>query len=141
MSAPHCPLPPGRRRALVWMLRGIGLLSLSALGAVVIPHAWMDGIHRAIGLGGLPDLPVVGYLARSLSLFYAWLGIVPLYASRDVDRHIGLIRLFAATGLLVGIIQTLIDLAAPLPLWWTLAESGFLFAYFCALWIIARRNP
>jgi hypothetical protein len=136
---PAIAIPPRRRRALVWMLRGIGILSLSALGAVFIPHAWMDAIHRAIGLGELPDLPVVEYLSRSLSLFYAWLGIVPLYAARDIERHLGLIRLFAASGLAVCVIQTAIDFAAPLPLWWTLAESGFLFAYFGSLWALAKR--
>jgi len=120
------------------MLRGIGILSLSALGAVVIPHAWMDAIHRAIGLGELPDLPVVEYLSRSLSLFYAWLGVIPLYASLNIERHIGLIRLFAASGLVIGLLQTLIDFAAPLPVWWTVAEGGFLFAYFGSLWVLAK---
>lgn len=131
-------LPPGRQRALVVLLRVLGALSLSALGAVVIPHQWMNAIHRSIGLGDLPDLPVVEYLSRSLSLFYAWLAIVPFYAAGDVPRHLGLIRLFAASGLLVGVIQTAIDLAAPLPLWWTAAEGAFLFLYFGALGFLSR---
>lgn len=142
MSAPTSPiaLPPRRRRALAWMLRGIGLVSLSALGAILIPHEWMDRIHRAIGLGDLPDLPMVAYLARSLSLFYAWLGAVAFYASFDIERHLGLIRFFATTGLTVGVIQTGIDLSAPLPGWWTLAEGGFLFGYFGILLGLARRS-
>ncbi|MBL9151384.1 MAG: hypothetical protein JNK37_02810 [Verrucomicrobiales bacterium] len=133
-------ISPSRQRALVILLRVLGGLSLSAIGAVFIPHAWMNAIHRTIGLGDLPDLPVVEYLSRSLSLFYAWLAIVPIYASLDVPRHLGLIRLFALSGLLVGVIQTIIDVTAPLPLWWTVAEGAFLFLYFGALWVLSRSS-
>lgn len=127
-------LSPGRRSAIAWMLRGIGLLSVSALIAVILPGAWMDAIHRSLGLGELPALPVVGYLSRSLSLFYAWLAIVPLWAARDVERHLGLIRLFAVTGLSAAAIQTAIDLHSQLPWWWTAAEIGFRFLFFGVLW-------
>ncbi|MCB1091839.1 MAG: hypothetical protein KDL87_09925, partial [Verrucomicrobiae bacterium] len=114
------------------------MLSLSAIGAVFIPHEWMNRIHERMGLGPLPDLPMIGYLARSLSLFYAWLGAIALYVSFDPDRHLGLIRQFALTGLAVGVIQTGIDLLAPVPLWWTASEGAFLFAYFGGLFWLSR---
>ncbi len=40
---------------------------LTALGAVVMPFDWMNVIHRQAGLGELPDVPIVGYLTRSIS--------------------------------------------------------------------------
>ena len=131
-------IAPDRQCAIAWMLRGIGSLSLAALLAIVMPHSWMDAIHRALGLGELPAIPMVGYLSRSLSLFYAWLAIVPLYASCDIPRHLGLIRLFAVTGLIAATLQTAIDFSAPLPHWWTAAEIGFRFSFFGILLALTR---
>lgn len=44
---------------------------LAALFAVVIPQWCMVEIHCLLGLGELPDRPIVGYLARSASALYA----------------------------------------------------------------------
>ncbi len=50
---------------LVWLLRFGGAVMLLALGAVVMPYEWMNGVHRNVGLGDLPHVPIVGYLTRS----------------------------------------------------------------------------
>ena len=132
------PPSPTRLRIVTLMLRSLGAVSCSAVIAVMIPHAWMDRIHQRIGLGELPDLPMVDYLSRSLSLFYAWLGILVIRASFDVIRHLRWIRFFAASGLVVAVIQTAIDFLAPVPSWWLVAEGGFLFAYFGTLAWLTR---
>ncbi len=118
------------------MLRWLGVVSFSALGAVLMPHAWMDHIHRTIGLGELPDLPMVSYLSRSLSLFYAWLGALVFFTSFDLNRYLPLVRFIAWGGLGVAVLQTWIDATSPVPTWWLLSEGGFLFAYFgLLLWL------
>ena len=122
------------------MLRGLGLVSLSALGAVLMPHVWMDQIHQSIGMGELPDLPMISYLARSLSLFYAWLGALVFFASFDLTRYLPLIRFFAWGGLVVAVLQTWIDATSPVPIWWLLAESAFLFVYFGTLLWLTRKT-
>jgi len=61
-------------QVLKLFLRLIGSAALLALIFVAAPHAWMDAIHAQMGMGQLPDAPVVGYLARSTSAFYALLG-------------------------------------------------------------------
>ena len=61
-------------KALVILLRFVGVGSLSALVAVVMPSTWMAATHRWLGLGEMPTGPVVEYLARSLSAFYAVMG-------------------------------------------------------------------
>ncbi|MCB1229822.1 MAG: hypothetical protein KDN19_06130 [Verrucomicrobiae bacterium] len=127
-----------RHRVVTLMLRSLGAVSCSAFFAVMMPHAWMDRIHQRIGLGELPDLPMVAYLSRSLSLFYAWLGILVIWTSFEVDRHWRWIRVFAFTGLGVAIVQTAIDFLAPVPTWWLIAESGFLFGYFGLLAWLTR---
>ena len=69
------------RRVLTWILRIYGVLALPALIFVVAPHDWMRAIHSWAELGVMPDTPVVWYLARSTSAFYAILGGLYLLAS------------------------------------------------------------
>ena len=40
-------------RILIWLLRMDGVLMLSALGAVVMPFAWMNAIHQPAGLAAM----------------------------------------------------------------------------------------
>ena len=81
-------------RALKLILRVMGSSSLLALIFIGVPHSWLESIHAALGMGQLPDQPVVGYLARSTSAFYAmagglfWVvtfGIVLLFLSRRLE--------------------------------------------------------
>ena len=64
-----------QERVLCFFLRWVGGVSLLALVAVFMPYSWMDTIHQALGMGTLPAVPIVGYLARSLSLFYALMAV------------------------------------------------------------------
>ncbi|MCB0315506.1 MAG: hypothetical protein KDH84_20010, partial [Calditrichaeota bacterium] len=74
-------------QALRFILRMIGGASLFALIFIFVPYEWMNEIHHGIGLGELPEAPVVGYLARSVSAFYALFGGLFLLLSLDVKRH------------------------------------------------------
>src|SRR5215471_12255409 len=58
-------------KVLVLLLRIVGVPALFALVAVFMPVSWMAATHRWLGLGEMPTGPVVEYLARSLSAFYA----------------------------------------------------------------------
>ena len=58
-------------RCLKVLVRILGTGSATVAVFVVVPYAWMNAIHQWLGLGTLPDTPVVGYLARSTSAFYA----------------------------------------------------------------------
>jgi hypothetical protein len=60
---------------LRYFLRIPGLFGLDA---VFVPLSWMDATHRWLGLGEMPTAPVVEYLARSVSAFYAVLGALCL---------------------------------------------------------------
>src|SRR4051794_12836969 len=74
-------------RRLCWFLRITAVVLLPAAGAVVMPYAWMNAIHHALGLGTLPDAPLVAYLTRSLSALYAGLGVYCWILSGDVKRY------------------------------------------------------
>jgi hypothetical protein len=79
-------------KALVLLLRFMGVPALFALVAVVMPVSWMAATHRWLGLGEMPTAPVVEYLARSLSAFYAVMGALCLVVAADLERYWPLVR-------------------------------------------------
>lgn len=85
-------------RILVWLLRLGGAVMLTALGAVVMPFDWMNSIHRQVGLGELPHVPIVGYLTRSISALYALHGALLVFMAVDVRRYLPVVRFLAMAG-------------------------------------------
>ena len=69
------------------ILRLLGGSSLTAVIFVAAPTAWMRDIHASLGMGPLPEGPVVGYLARSTSAFYALVGGLFWLVSFDLQRQ------------------------------------------------------
>ena len=53
-------------KALVLLLRFVGVSALLALVAVFMPVSWMAATHRRLGPGEMPTAPVVEYLAHFL---------------------------------------------------------------------------
>ena len=60
----HVGGPPMNRpeKALVLLLRLSAVLLLTAIVPAVMPFAWMKSIHRLLGMGELPEGPIIGYL-------------------------------------------------------------------------------
>jgi hypothetical protein len=110
-------------RALVVVLRAFGALDLLAFGAVVMPRPWMAATYTWVGLGTLPDAPIVGYLTRSASALYALHGALVLFISFDVRRYWRMITFLAAAALVHGAIMAGIDVAVGMPQPWTLYEG------------------
>ena len=104
-------------------LRIIGTAALLALVAVVMPYSWMNAIHQSLGMGRLPDQPVVGYLARSTSAFYAFFGGLLWLVSFDLRRHRPVLCYMGAATVLFGITLFAVDLLEGLPLYWSLFEG------------------
>lgn len=104
-------------------LRISGTVCGLALGAVLMPRAWMETIHRALGLGPLPQGPMFEYLARSASALYASLGMLLWLLSGDVQRYRPLIRGYGLLLLFLAPLLLLIDLHVGQPLFWTLLEG------------------
>ncbi len=124
---------------LVLVLRGSAVVLLTALVPVFFPYAWMQAIHRAIGLGELPAQPIIEYMARSLSAFYACYGVLILYLSLDVVRRAPVIRVLAILGLTFGVAMVGIDLVSGLPLSWALSEGPFIFVLGLVVLLLARK--
>ncbi|MSU76556.1 MAG: hypothetical protein EXS16_00520 [Gemmataceae bacterium] len=124
---------------LVWFLRATAITLLSAALAVVLPHAWMDAVHRWMGLGELPDSPIVGYLTRSISALYAAFGACYCHISGDVRRYLPLLRFSVLVTIGFAIVLVSVDVACRLPWEWTFAEAAFLISWCAAYaWLIRR---
>jgi len=113
----------GQDHFLRLFLRIIGTASLFAVVAVVMPYSWMNTIHQWLGMGQLPTEPIVGYLARSTSAFYALFGGLLWAVSFDLQRHLLVLRYLGAAVILFGAALFAIDLLEGMPLYWSLCEG------------------
>jgi drug/metabolite transporter superfamily protein YnfA len=131
---------PERATAILkLLLRLIGGSSLFAIIFVAAPESWMVAIHTELGLGQLPDAPIVGYLARSTSAFYAIIGGLFLAISFDLVRYRPIARYLGAAMAVFGAVLVVVDTLEGLPLSWTLWEGPFVCLFGLAvLWLSSR---
>jgi len=120
------------------VLRFIGSSSLLALIFVAVPYNWMNSIHVALGMGPLPDAPVVGYLARSTSAFYALLGGLFWVVSFDLERHRRVLIYLGAAITLLGVVLLVVDWTEGMPSFWTLWEGPFVMVFGLVLSLLSR---
>lgn len=110
-------------------LRTIGTTSLLAVFAVVMPSSWMNDIHQWLGLGPLPDEPIVGYLARSISAFYALLGGLLWTLSFAPHQHRTVLCYLGAAFVCFGLTLLGVDWVEGLPRFWRLGEGPIVIAF------------
>jgi hypothetical protein len=126
---------------LIWLLRLGGIVMLTAFGAVVMPYAWMNVIHQQTGLGELPHVPIIGYLTRSVSAFYALHGALLVFVAGDVRRYLPVVRFLAVAAAVFGAVMLGIDCAVGMPLPWTVAEGpSVLVLGAVILWLTGRKR-
>ncbi len=127
------------QRQLVLFLRVSAVILLLALAALVLPHRAMDTLHGWLGLGDLPDTPMVSYLSRSSGAQYATLGALYLCLSFDVRRNLDLLRYLAYFKLAFGAAMLVVDVAVGMPLLWTLVEGPFILGWSLTLLGLTQR--
>ena len=119
---------------------GIGLLT--ALFPAVMPFAWMDEIHGRLGLGELPNIPIMGYLTRSLSGLYALHGALVFFVSLDVRRYLPVIKCLFVLAIMFGAGMLILDFAVGIPRQWACCEGPFIIILSClTLWLASRVGP
>jgi hypothetical protein len=123
---------------LTWLLRAIGVLDLLSFAAIVIPHSLMVAIHAHLGIGALPSEPIVGYLARTASMFYGFTGVLLLYLATDVVKFREVIRFVAGCGIASGMIVLGVDFMEGLPTWWIALEGPSCALLAACVWWLAR---
>jgi hypothetical protein len=124
-------------KVLVILLRFVGVGSLFALVPVFMPMSWMVATHRWLGLGEMPTGPVVEYLARSLSAFYAVMDALCLVAA-DPERYRPLVRFLGVALALMSLVLLGVDLAAGMPWWWSTFEGPLWVVLGALLFLLAR---
>jgi hypothetical protein len=128
-----------RDRFLTLFLRIVGTVAGSAALCAVMPLRAMDAAHRALGMGPLPSEPIVEYLARSTSGFYALLGALLWALSLDLDRYRPLVLAAGLALILLGLLLLWTDITAGLPWFWQAAE-GPIDALFGVILVCAGRT-
>jgi hypothetical protein len=123
------------------LLRVMGTSSLTALIFVAAPREWMRDIHEWLGMGPLPEGPVVWYLARSTSFFYALVGGLFWLVSFDLPRHRQIVIFLGVASTLLGVALTAIDWAEGLPFFWKVWEGPFVIAFGLTVCLLARSLP
>ena len=112
-----------RDRFFRLFLRIIGVFGLLAIPAVLAPHSWLGAAHAWLGLGEFPTEPIVGYLARSTSAFYALIGGLCLTLSMDIYRYRPVLCYLGGGILAIAVTLFFVDLCSGMPLYWTLGEG------------------
>ena len=110
------------------LIRVVGIAMLLAFPAVLMPSDWMAASHRYLGLGEFPDTPLVEYLARSASFLYGLLGALFVLVAGDLRRYAPMVHFLGVMFMALGVVVLGIDLAAGMPLYWTLGEGPPAFA-------------
>jgi hypothetical protein len=127
-------------KVLAIFLRCLGGGSLFALVAVFMPFSWMVVTHRWLGLGEMPTGPVVEYLARSVSAFYALCGALFLLVASDLERYRPVVRFLGVALALVGLILVGVDVGAGMPWWWSSFEGPLWVVLAASIYFLARPN-
>ena len=123
------------------ILRVVGSASAAGVVFVAVPYGWMDSIHAALGLGGLPDEPIVGYLARSTSALYAMLGGLFWVISFDLRRYRRLTVYLGSVIATFGAALLVIDRVEGLPFLWWVWEGPFVMLLGITMLLLNRRLP
>src|SRR5919197_6688309 len=105
------------------LLQVFGAVTVVALFPFVMPRSWMAVVHEWVGMGALPDKPVVEYLARTTSALYGFLGGLYLVLATDVRRYARVITYSAVATLVLSTVNTAFCLRAGMPAWWMWGDA------------------
>jgi hypothetical protein len=128
-----------RKRLLVWLLRIAGATEILAFIAVVMPRSWMEISNAWLGLGEMPEGPLLMFMIRQASYTYGVHGLSLWLLASDVERFRPFVVFNGIAFLIAAPVFVLIDLSSGMPLWWTVSDPlscGFLGA---ALLLLSRR--
>jgi hypothetical protein len=107
-----------------WILILSGGFLMTAFLAVFLPVQSMQSMHERLGLGEFPVAPITDYLARSTSLLYGVHGSILFYTGLTIQHHWRFVPLLGWLHIVIGMAMLGIDLAAPMPTYWTAMEGG-----------------
>jgi hypothetical protein len=127
-----------RQRIQVWLLRLAGSIELLAFIAVVMPRSWMEIAHAWLGLGEMPDGPIIMFMIRQASYTYGIHGISLWVIASNVERFRLLVILNGVAYLVAGPVFFLIDHFSGMPWWWTAGDAVFCASFGAVLLLLSK---
>lgn len=128
-------------RLVSWILRLTGATEIFAFFAVVMPRSWMEVSHSWLGMGEMPDGPLIMFMIRQASYAYGMHGVSLWLLATDVKRYRTLIIFNGISFLIAGVVFTLIDYSAGMPFWWTIVDGVGCASFGAAmLWLNRRKD-
>ena len=130
----------GAERLLKLLLRITGAMMCLAVFALFMPRSWMAACHQWLGLGAFPESPVVDYLARATSGFYAVAGVALVLMAGDVRRYAPVITLLSIGFIAMApiILAFLVPCGAPM-IWYAVLDVGTAVPCFLAVLLLQAR--
>ena len=106
-----------------WLLRLAGATEILAFFAVVMPRAWMETSHTWLGLGNMPEGPIIMFMIRQASYVYGMHGVSLWILASNVKRFRPIVVFNGFSFLLAGPVFFLIDYYSDMPWFWTVIDS------------------
>ena len=122
-----------------WVLRLAGAVEILAFFAVVMPRSWMEASHSWLGMGEMPDGPLVMFMIRQASYAYGMHGVSLWLLATDVKRYRLLVLFNAVAFLIAAVVFAIIDYFVGMPLWWTIGDVVGCGAVGVALFVLDRK--
>ncbi|MEO1618984.1 MAG: hypothetical protein AAFV88_24245 [Planctomycetota bacterium] len=138
---------PIHTQRLPGFLHWVGVGTLTAFVAALMPASWFEWSTEKLNLGEFPEQPVAYYLARHLSMMYGFVGIALIVFARrlrrDHDPRDHELAVLLGYGVVAfGALQAVLDLQADMPSWWTAAESiSTVLGGLLILWLAKLESP
>lgn len=109
-------------------LRIVAIIQMLTFAVVLMPTAWIASWHAWLGLGVLPDDPVLRYVIRGAAFVQGALGVLVWVIGSDVIRYRPLIITIAAICLCAAPAYYFIDATAGMPRFWCIFDFVYCLA-------------
>lgn len=106
-------------------LRIIAIVQMLTFAVVLMPVAWIASWHAWLGMGVMPDDPVLRYVIRGAAFVQGALGVLGWVIATDVVRYRPLIITLAAICLFAAPAYYFIDAMAGMPHFWCLFDFAY----------------
>jgi hypothetical protein len=123
-----------------WILRLSGTVEILAFFAVAMPRSWMEASHSWLGMGEMPNGPLIMFMIRQASYAYGMHGVSLWLLATDVRRYRLLVLFNAVAYLIAAVVFAVIDYFVGMPLWWTIADAFGCASVGAALLLLDRRT-
>ena len=124
-------------------LRIIAIVQMLTFAVVLMPVAWIASWHAWLGLGVMPDDPVLRYVIRGAAFAQGGVGVLVWVIATDVVRYRPLVITTAAISLFAAPAYYFIDATAGMPRFWCIFDFAYCFlagAVLLALCLLSSPN-